>query len=261
MSAPVRDPNVAVATRERDWDEARDADGDGIDDATELSLAQSYFPYFSIDPDDGCSRHGVLFRVTRHPNDPTKVAIWYVVLFEHDCGIRKLAGLGAHIGDDEVFGEIVDPGRPAPDGILAIRAISHQNTTCERVTTCGSLDRCRPCTTAMGTGQRYPVVFSSRDKHGNYVSASGCRRGLCELGGCVLSPHPDTPKFVNAGEPERPLTRDLTLSGLITSADGWTEPSLMNFDPWGSHNFGGAGDVTDDLMDDSFLIAPSGCGP
>jgi hypothetical protein len=236
-----------------------DADGDGIDDATELSLAKSYFPYYSVDSGDGCSRHGVLFRLTRHPEDPTKIAIWYVVLFERDCGIRSLHGLGAHTGDDEVFGEIVDPTRPAPDGILALRAISHQNTTCERVSTCGSLANCRPCVTASKSAQPYPVVFSSRDKHGNYVSASACRRWLCELGGCTLNPTPDTPTFVNAGEPGKPLTRDLTSSGLITSADGWTEPSLMNFDPWGNRNFGGAGNVTDDLMDRSFLIAPSGC--
>ena len=260
MTASLFDPTIAAASREHPPDDARDADGDGIDDATELSLAQSYFPYFSIDPDDRCSRHGVLFRVTPHPDDPTKIALWYVILFEHDCGVRQLGGLGGHVGDDEVFGEIVDPTRPAPEGILAIRAISHQDTTCEGVTTCGSLNHCQPCITATKAGQRYPVVFSSGDKHGNYTSLSGCSRGLCELGGCVLNPHPDMPQFVNAGEPDRPLTRNLTLSGLITSANGWTEPSLMHFDPWGSHNFGGAGDVTDDLMDDSFLVAPTGCG-
>jgi hypothetical protein len=65
--------------------------------------------------------------------------------------------------------------------------------------------------------------------------------------------------FVNAGEPGRPLTRDLTGAGLITIGNGWTEPSLLNFDPWGGHDFGGAGNVTDDLIDESFLIAPSGC--
>ena len=237
----------------------RDADGDGIDDSTELSLAKSYFPYFSVASDDGCPLHGVLFRLTPHPADRTKIAIWYIVLFEHDCGIRSLGGLGSHLGDDEVFGEIVDPSRPAPEGILALRAVSHQNTTCERVTSCGSLGNCRPCMTAQKNGQPYPVVFSSRDKHGGYASESACKRWLCERGGCTLSPAPDAPMFVNAGEPGRPLTRDLTAAGLITLGNGWTEPSLLNFDPWGGHDFGGAGNVTDDLIDDSFLIMPSGC--
>src|SRR5437762_13217515 len=93
MTASLFDPTIAAASREHPPDEARDADGDGIDDATELSLAQSYFPYFSIDPDDRCSRHGVLFRVTPNPDDPTEIAIWYVILFEHDCGVRQLGGL------------------------------------------------------------------------------------------------------------------------------------------------------------------------
>ena len=236
---------------------ATDADGDGIDDATELALAQKYFPYYTVDSRDRCSRHGVLFRLTRHPDDESKIAIWYVVLYERDCG---LFGIGAHVGDDEVFGEIVDPKRPAPEGILAIRAIAHQNTTCEHVSTCGALSNCAPCATAEKAGQRYPVVFSSRNKHGSYVSEAACNKWLCGLAGCRLDGQPDNPPFVNAGEPGKPLTRDLTSKGFVTRANGWTEPAIMNFDPWGNRKFGGAGNVTDDLTDKSFLIAPTGCG-
>ena len=232
-----------------------DADGDGIDDATELSLAKNYFPYYSVEPNDRCGRHAVLFRLTRHPQDATKIAIWYVVLFERDCGLH---GIGGHAGDDEVFGEIVDPTLPAPDGILALRAISHQNTVCEHVTSCGTLPNCAPCVTANKSGRAFPVVFASRDKHGNYVSTATCHRSLCDVG-CTLSSTPDGPMFVNAGEPGRPLVRDLTRAGMITSESGWTEPPLINFDPWGNRNFGRAGNVTDDLLDDSFLVSPSGC--
>src|SRR5437764_2146013 len=59
----------------------RDLDADGIDDDRELSIAKSYFPYYSLHPRDDCSRHGVLFRVAPHPADRAKLAIWYVVLF------------------------------------------------------------------------------------------------------------------------------------------------------------------------------------
>src|SRR5204862_6609177 len=113
--------------------------------------------------------------------------------------------------DDEVFGEIIDPSRPAPDGILALRAISHQNTTCERTTTCGTLPGCQPCATAEKGGLPYPVVFASTDKHGSYVSQAVCNRWLCDLAGCSLSAISDAPPFVNAGEPRSPLSTDLTL--------------------------------------------------
>jgi hypothetical protein len=46
---------------------------------------------------------------------------------------------------------------------------------------------------------------------------------------------------------------DLTDAGFITAANGWTEASLMHFDPWASMNFGGAGDTTSDLTDAAFL--------
>ena len=231
-------------------------DGDGIDDEAERRLAESYFPYFSVDSREDCGRHGVLFRLSPHPSDPTKIAIWYVVLFERDCGLR---GIGAHVGDDEVFGVVVDPSVPAPEGILAVRAISHQNTTCENVTTCGKLPRCAPCETATRNGRPYPVVYSSFRKHGGYTSSGECNSWPCDFHGCSLSAAPDEPVFVNAGEPGHPLVRDLTNAGLVTQASGWTEPSLMHFDPWSGRKFGGAGDVTDDMEDTSFLVSTSGC--
>jgi len=233
-----------------------DADEDGIDDAHELSIARAYFPYFSLDAEDRCARHGVLFRVTPHPDDATKLAIWYVVLYERDCGRR---GIGAHVGDDEVFGELVDPARPAPEGILAVRAISHQDAICERVTTCGKLQGCTPCATAARAGSAYPVVFASANKHGNYASQTACDFWPCDLGSCTLSGAPDSPDFVNAGEPGYPLVNDLTRDGFITREKGWTEASLVHFDPWSPARFGNAGDVSDDLTDASFLISPAGC--
>ncbi len=143
---------------------AVDADGDGLDDADELAWAKSYFPYYSVAPDDKCPRHGVLFRVSPHPDDASKLALWYVMMFENDCGA------GGHPGDDEVFGAVVDPSVPAPDGLLAVRAISHQGTLCEQTTTCGTLPSCKPCTQA----QNRSVVFASVNKHGGYVNEGTC---------------------------------------------------------------------------------------
>jgi hypothetical protein len=231
-----------------------DADGDGLDDSVELTIAKSYYPYYSISPDDQCPLHGVLFRVSPHPDDATKLAIWYVVLYEKDCGA------GGHVGDDEVFGAVVDPTIAAPGGLLAVRAISHQGTLCEHTTTCGSLPGCDPCTTASKGGQPTFLVFPSVNKHGNYADEGTCDLSVvCDFGGCTLNPVPDAPEFANAGEPGKPLTNDLTANGFITTQNGWKEQSLMGFDPWGSADFGGAGNVADDLADTAFLIPLSGC--
>ncbi|MCC6666676.1 MAG: hypothetical protein IT375_23190 [Polyangiaceae bacterium] len=231
-----------------------DLDGDGLDDAAELALAQGYFPYFSPAQNDKCPRHGVLFRAAPHPADPGKIALWYVVLFEEDCGAN------GHVGDDEVFGAVVDPKTPPPAGLLAVRAISHQGTLCEKTTTCGSLPGCKPCTTATKSGAAFPVVFASVNKHGTYVDEGTCDLNvICDFGGCTLNPAPDAPEFVNAGEPGKPLTNDLTQNGFITTKNGWTKTELFGFDPWANKDFGSAGNVTDDLGDTAFLIPPSGC--
>lgn len=229
-----------------------DADGDGLLDSEELSLAEQYFPYYSLAPGDACPLHAVLFRATPNSDDPTKITIWYVVLFQDDCG-----ALG-HVGDDEVFGALIDPAVPPPAGILALRAISHQGTLCEKITTCGSLAKCSACTTASKNGKQFPVVYASKDKHGAYTDTGECALS-CDFNSCALNPSFDTPKLLNAGEPGKPLTNDLTASGLITPANGWTKPELQNFDPWKAQDFGSAGDVSNDLVDTAFVVAPSGC--
>jgi hypothetical protein len=231
-----------------------DDDGDGLDDALEFSIASEHFPYLSLAPDDKCPRLGVLFRASPHPGDASKWMIWYVVLFERDCGLT------AHVGDDEVFGVVLDPSLPAPASILAVRAISHQGTFCQRVTSCGSLPGCKPCTTASRDGKAFPVVFASVNKHGQYVEESSCDQNVvCDLGGCTLNPNPTRPPFVNAGEPDKPLVRDLTAQGFITADNGWTEQRLFGFDPWSGQDFGGAGNVADDLTDPAFVVPATGC--
>jgi hypothetical protein len=253
-----RDTRVPAEQGRHDTAAGRDAggdlDGDGIPDAEEHALAQAYLPHLSLSPQDACPRHGVLFRLAPHPKDKSKLALWYVVLYERDCG-----GLG-HVGDDEVFGALVDPKLPPPAGLLALRAISHQGTLCEKRTSCGSLPGCEPCATAPRGGVQLPVVFASLNKHGGYVKESTCDLNvLCDFGGCALNPQPSVPPLVNAGEPGKPLVTDLTAQGFITQQNGWGEAALEHFDPWGGASFGGAGRVSEDLVDPAFLIDPAGC--
>lgn len=225
-----------------------DVDQDGLDDREEDRIAHAYLPFLSIDPTDSCPLAGILYRLRPHPMAPaTRLHMIVDVMYQADCG-----ALG-HAGDDEVFGVTIDPSRPAPDGILAIRAIAHQGTACQATTDCGSCGGLSACTTAMRNGAAYPVVFPSKDKHGNYLSTSACDGACFFANYCTLAATPASLPMQNAGEPNAPMTRDLTTSGFITSASGWSDSSLQHFDPWGNTNFGGAGNVTADLTDDSFL--------
>jgi len=230
-----------------------DLDLDGIDDGVEAALALEYLPFISIHPDDECSRHGVIYRLSPHPDEPSYNMIWYDVLYELDCG------LNGHVGDNETFSVVIDPEVPAPAGILAVRAISHEGTLCEQTTTCGSLTGCGACDTAEKRGVVFPVVFSSKNKHGGYVDEGTCDlRVVCDFGGCAIGTFTEPP-LVNVGEPDAPLVSDLTAEGFINAANGWTESSLMDYDPWGGADFGDAGNVAGDLDDPAQIVSPSGC--
>lgn len=221
----------------------RDLDGDGLGDAREMELALAYRPHLSLHPDDGCPLGGVVVRVRPHPGDPALVHVLYDHLFETDCGAT------GHVGDDEVFAITVDPSLPPPAGILAIRAIAHQSTACQRVSECGACGDMDACGTVDRAGQAWPVVFSSRDKHASYVS--GCRWSCFD--DCELAAAGADPPMVNAGEPDAHLVEDLTAAGLITAEAGWSEPALFDFDPWDpGREFGDAGVVASDLTDPAF---------
>jgi hypothetical protein len=188
-------------------------------------------------------------RVRPHPDDATRVHIIYDHLFQNDCG------LGGHVGDNEVFAVTVDPSLPPPAGIRAIRAISHQGTLCERTSNCGACGGgMAACSTAMVGGEAWPVVYSSKDKHAGYVELGTCNPITACGDTCALAAASAAPPMVNAGEPAAHLVEDLTTQGFITAANGWTEAALANFDPWdAATDFGGAGNVADDLVDPAFL--------
>ena len=228
-----------------------DNDQDGLDDALELQLATDYLPFVSLDPGDGCTRDGFVVRVRKHPADPTKIMIIYDHLFETDCGF------GGHTGDDEVFGIAIDPTVPAPAGILAIRTVSHQNTPCERDTQCSTCSNdSRPaCDLAPADGAMWPVVYASKDKHGQYATLAQCPTfGTC-FDTCTLNATRRVAPIVNAGEPMHHLVSNLTTEGFINAANGWTKAELMNVDPWAPGNFGGAGAIAGDLVDPAFEAA------
>ncbi|MHB8875844.1 MAG: hypothetical protein ACYC8T_19320 [Myxococcaceae bacterium] len=65
--------------------------------------------------------------------------VTYDHLFQTDCG------LNGHPGDNEAFGVTINPAKPAPAGITALKAISHQGTACEKVTRCGTCNGLAAC--------------------------------------------------------------------------------------------------------------------
>jgi len=228
-----------------DCDDPDDTDCDGIDQETEDAVARDYFPYYSLHPDEACSRSGIVYRVVPHPIDPAKLFVKYVVLYENDCGV------GGHVGDDEVFGVVLDPSIPAPGGIVSIKAIGHQGTACEQITDCGTCPDSNTCDTLDIAGVPWPAVFSSKDKHATYAH-NDCNF-VCDFDGCSENDAPFVPPMINAGEPDAHLVSNLTTEGFINEANGWTEAELFDFDPWAAGDFGGAGDVSDDLVDMDFL--------
>ncbi len=227
-----------------------DDDGDGLDDTWEQATATAYLPFLSVDPTDACPLGGIVYRLRPHPADPALILILYDHLFQNDCG------LNGHIGDNEAFGVTVNPALPPPEGIVAMKVISHQGTPCQRITECGRCPGLDACETQTIDSTPWPVVYSSKDKHGGYVAESSCDVGFC-LDSCVKAATPDGPPLVNAGEPAAHLTENLTAAGLIIAANGWTEMQLFDHDPWGPADFGSAGSVAGDLVDAAF--DPAAC--
>src|SRR5439155_8897772 len=114
-------------------------------------------------------------------------------------------GLGGHAGDDEVFAITVDPALPPPAGIVAMKAISHQGTLCERQSQCGRCQGQTACQTLPKSGVPWPAVWPSRDKHGSYVNRGAtCTALMTCFDSCDDNPAPRIPPIVNAGEPGHP---------------------------------------------------------
>jgi hypothetical protein len=230
---------------------AGDQDRDGLDDAMELAWAQEYLPYLSTAPDEECSTAGIIVRV--EPLDvPGFVRIRYDVLYDTDCGI------GGHIGDDERFAISVNTAVPPPDGITTIKAIAHKGAPfCEKESDCGRCAGQMACATLPDNGTQRPAVWVSRDKHGNYVDRqSTCAFDNTCLDECADNATPASLPIVNVGEPCAPLVTNLTTQGFITTANGWSNQALFDYDPWGGQPFGGGSVLSVDLTDPAFETPP-----
>ena len=186
----------------------------------------------------------------KHPANPALLNIIYDHLFQDDCGVTS------HVGDNEAFAITVNPARPAPLGITALKAISHQNTACQKVTECGTCGGLSPCGLQPDGGAR-PLLYSSKDKHGGYASLAVCNNILSCLDACAVGERTGVP-MVNVGEPDAHFTENLSADGgFINAANGWTKPQLYDHNPWDlTKDFGTAGNVAGDFLDPAFVASP-----
>ncbi|THF70188.1 hypothetical protein E7T06_08360 [Deinococcus sp. Arct2-2] len=113
-----------------------------------------------------------LARIRPHPGDGGKIAIQYVLLYSRDCGDFFASG---HDGDVEPFALTLAPNADCPDGygVYAAQTVAHEGTVADSRETQYLGLSCTWGRLGGGTG----VLFSSENKHGNYLSTARCDRG------------------------------------------------------------------------------------
>jgi hypothetical protein len=225
-----------------------DADGDGLDDDLEREIAELNFPTLYLAQGEPCGTpHGVIYRARRHPLNPRRVAVTYIVLYGVDCG-----SLNGHLGDAESFAITVDldaqPGAPATVGI---EAWAHAGTPCGSTSSCDTRAGTSACAYDEAGAPDGMVVFSSASKHASYLARSTCSDNCldsCSPGERLTGP------LLDVGEPDRPMVNDLTDQGFVRAADGW-DAKLLHFNPWSTAEFAGGGRLDQPLENN---LAPPG---
>jgi hypothetical protein len=171
-----------------------DNDHDGIVDIQEDLLASNFMPWVWFDHGENYSRDcthpatfqspgTVLARVRLHPYDSSKIAITYSVLYRKDCG--DFLGFTSHRGDVETFTLTLAPNSSCPMGYgaFAIKTTAHEGTITE---TREEAYLGNDCTWGRRAGgdQYTAKIFSSENKHGNYLSLARCDSGALGTDHC-----------------------------------------------------------------------------
>lgn len=171
-----------------------DNDGDGVDDATEDSLATRFFPWvwFDSGEDAGCADPAspanpgtALARVRPHPADPSKLAILYALLYRRDCG--DWFG-GGHSGDVEAFSVTLAPDAACPGGYaaFALKTTAHEGTSFEHVDERMLGNSCTWGRAAGGSAQT-AKIYAAENKHAIYASDGTCDAGALGNDNCSES--------------------------------------------------------------------------
>lgn len=241
-----------------------DNDADGMDDALEQQLLNFFMPTVIQFDDESCpgpalngtgdsnlivchiyplpqqyTSSSSLDSVLTHPSAivPKKGLsigmIWYAplikvntaLLYGKDCGAAghtaDVEGFNfslKYIGTDTVAGWMYDTDMQHWMG-GTIQTVSHASTLCEHVETLPYKSALMP--------SGVDTVYASPDKHGNYLTISGCGSSFICNPGCGGIPSKKNVKNINIGEPNASLVSDL----------GYIYAAYTGNDPWGSSNF------------------------
>ncbi|HEU5133580.1 MAG TPA: WSC domain-containing protein [Steroidobacteraceae bacterium] len=213
-----------------------DLDGDGIPQNLEFQLARHFFPWIWYDSGEDTSAPGgnhnhreqqqpgrLLFRVRRHPQSPSHIAMTYALLYRVDGGEGYFGTtLACHPGDVEPFAITLKPNPSCALGYSMdwIETWAHgvHSTGQRQANGCNWTD----------------TVLASENKHGNYLSEAKCDFSL--FGGAENCDTDWTAGDVNAwtglnvGERSAPaplvVQRHDDLSPLGFSERTWTSGSF-----------------------------------
>lgn len=249
-----------------------DNDLDGMDDALEQKLLDYFFPAFIKFDNESCQGPAldgsgdsnlVVSHIYPYPqqytfsNSPDSVLthpvalvpkgglvtgmIWYNALIKVNAALLygKDCGLAGHTADVE--GVNFSLKYTGPDSLAgwmydtvmqhwmggAIQTRSHAGTLCEQIETKQGLD----------------TIYISPDKHGNYLTISGCGASFICNPGCGGIPSYKNVRPVNIGEPNASLITDL----------GTAYAGYAGEDPWSTANFldtynGNAGPIREKML-------------
>ncbi len=257
-----------------------DNDGDGMDDILEQKLLNKFMPTFIQFDNESCpgpatdgsgDSNLVVCHIYPIPQqyvasnklDSIKtnpVAIvpkrgltvglyWYkpfimvnaALLYGKDCGalghtadVEGFSFSLRYIGADSVAGWMYDTVMQNWIGIK-IQTTSHASTPCEHKETKDYKSFLTP--TGLDT------IYASPDKHGNYLTVSGCGSSFICNPGCGGVKSKKNVKPVNIGEPNASLVMDL----------GTIYPAYSGDNPWGAAKFlatqgGDAGTIKDKMV-------------
>ncbi len=257
-----------------------DNDLDGMDDALEQKLLNYFMPTLIQFDDESCpgpalngtgdsnlivchiypvpQQYCSLATVSLVLTQPVAIVpsgglatglVWYnplikintALLYGKDCGLSghtaDVEGFNfslKYIGSDTATGWMYDTVMQHWMG-GTIQTVSHAGTLCEQVETLPYKSALFPA--------GVDTVYASPDKHGNYLTISGCGSSFICNPGCGGIPSKKNVKNINIGEPAASLVADL----------GTVYAAYAGNDPWGNSNFlaansGNAGAIRDKML-------------
>jgi hypothetical protein len=184
--------------------------------------------------------------------------IWYNSLVKVNCAVLygQDCGLLGHVADVEGFNfsiRYIGPDTLAGwmyDTLMSdwmgdtIQSISHAGTTCQQIETYPYK--------SLRASWGIDSVYASPNKHGNYLTISGCGSSFICNPGCGSAQIRKHVRNINLGEPNATMVTDM----------GNLYPAYIGNDPWSTANFlnslgGNAGSIRDKMLlplNSSFIV-------